>query len=134
VQQTVDALVGRLPDVTVTEVAAGLARGVATSGRAEPVGPLAQAASVEAVDLWTRLRWRTHLSAELTRTDGRLTVRTPDGAITLPEVARRGVERLVGGEILTAAELGDGHDGVMEDVERLEVARALLRAALAVTE
>jgi hypothetical protein len=134
VQATVDALMSRLPDVIVTEVARRLADVAAPSGRAEPVGPLAQTAAAEAVDLWTVLRWRTHLAAHLTTVGDRLHVRTPDGSVWLPIAARSGIERLVSGAALTAAELATGHDGGMEDVERLEVARTLLRAALARAE
>lgn len=134
VQEVADAMIARLPGVTATDVAASLARTAAGSVRAEPVNPLAQVASAAAVDLWTVLRWRSHLRAELTEVGGRLVVRTPDGEVDLPPEARHGVERLVRGEVLTVAELGDGHDGPMEDVERLDVARTLLRAALAMTE
>jgi lysine-specific demethylase/histidyl-hydroxylase NO66 len=131
-QQTVDALRAGLPEVPATQLAADLARQAAGASRAAPVGPLAQARALEAVDLWTALRWRPHLRATLTDQGGQLVVRTAEATVSLPAAARRAVERLIVGEVLSAAEFGDGHDGGMEDLERLDVARSLLRSALAV--
>jgi lysine-specific demethylase/histidyl-hydroxylase NO66 len=131
-QQTVDALRAALTDVPATLLAADLARQAAAASRAAPVGPLAQSRALAAVDLWTSLRWRPHLRATLAEHGAQLTVRTVEATVTLPVAARRGIERLIAGEVLSPAELADGHDGGMEDLERLDVARTLLRSALAV--
>jgi hypothetical protein len=102
---------------------------------------MAQAAALEAVDLWTRVRWRRGLHAAVTEEpaphpgpqgDRRLALRTAETTVHLPVEARGGVHRLLAGEVLAVAELAGGDDGVMQDSQRLEIARALLRAAVAV--
>jgi hypothetical protein len=133
-QRTVDALRDALPAVAAAQVAQVLGRRAAGASRAAPVGPLAQARALAAVDLWTALRWRPHLRASLEERGDLVTVRTAEATVSVPVAARRGVRRLIDGEVLSAVELVDGHDGVMEDTERLEVARTLLRSALVVAE
>lgn len=132
--QLAEELVRAAPGISADEVAPVLARQAASSSRAEPVAPLAQARALAAVDLWTRLRWRAHLPGRLEQTPEGLVISTPESTITLPAAAADGVRRLLAGEVLTVAELGAGHDVRMEDVERLEAARRLLRSALAVPE
>ena len=140
----VEALAVAAPGVAAADVAAALARQSTTASRAEPVAPLAQARALAAVDLWSRLRWRAHLPATVIDAEGSgaatpdglpgLVVRTAEATVTLPAGAAAGVRRLLAGEVLSVAELGAGDDGPMEDVDRLEVARTLLRTALAVPE
>ena len=147
------ALAAAVPGVPVDEVAVVLATQAAAATRPAPVGPLAQTRALEAVDLWTRLRWRPGLAATLVGPpDGPpggppggpasgppggpvgLVVRTPEATVTLPAGASAAVRRLLVGEVLAVAEFGAGDDGPMEDADRLETARTLLRAALAVPQ
>lgn len=131
--ETVRALQQALPQVPAAEVARALGRQADGAARAEPVGPLAQARALDAVDLWSRLRWRHGLRATLVdEPGGVVAVRTAEVTVRLPAAAREGVRRLLDGAVLTVAELAAGEDSVLDDVQRLEVARSLLAAAVAV--
>jgi hypothetical protein len=137
---TIEALTAALNDVRAEDVARRLERQADEASRAAPIGPMAQASALAAVDLRTRLRWRPHLRARLGTEPGpdgvdQLVVRTPEVTTRLPPAARPTVERLLAGEVAAVAELGAGDDGRMPaltDLERLDVARTLLRDALAV--
>jgi lysine-specific demethylase/histidyl-hydroxylase NO66 len=134
-QETIDSLRAALQeDVLVEPVVAGLTRLAESATRAEPVGPMAQARAVAALDLWTRLRWRHGLRATLVPADFELTVRTPETTVRVPAAAEAAVRRLIAGEVLSVAELGAGDDGPMDDTTRLEVAGILLRSAVLVPE
>jgi bifunctional lysine-specific demethylase and histidyl-hydroxylase NO66 len=134
-QETIDSLRAALQeDVVVEPVVRGLTRLAEEATRAEPVGPVAQARALGAVDLWTRLRWRLSLPAEVSETGGELTVRTSEVTFRLPGAAAHGLHRLLAGEVLTVAELGSGDDGGMDDAARLEAARTLLRSAVVTVE
>ncbi len=143
-EATISALTAALADVRAADVARRLERQADGASRAAPVGPMAQARALAAVDLWTRLRWRPHLRARLatqTGPDGaqELVVRTPEATVRVPAAAREAVDRLLSGDVLIPAEIGalagaDGTpaDGTLADGDRLEVARTLLREALVV--
>ncbi len=168
-EATVAAIVAALAEVRgparAADVAGRLERQADAAARAAPVGPMAQAGALAALDLRTRLRWRPHLRARLSvepapsgapgttaeaggPTGGLLVVRTPEVTTRLPLAARSAVERLLAGEVVAAAQIGElgradaagaGDDGAMDapaltDLERLDVARTLLRDALAVPE
>jgi JmjC domain len=134
-QETIDSLRAALQeDVLVEPVVARLARLADGASRAEPVGPLAQARAIAALDLWTRLRWRRGLRATLVAAGPELTVRTAETTVRLPAAAEPAIRRLLAGEELTVAELGTGDDGAMDDTARLEVAGTLLRSAVVVPE
>jgi len=135
----VAALGGAAPGVTAGDVAPDLGRQAAAATRAEPVAVLAQARAVDAVDLWTRLRWRRGLAADLTSTTGDdgvpgLRIRTPETTVTVHAAAADAVRRLLAGDVLAVAALGTGPEGPVEDAERLELARVLLRSALVVPQ
>jgi hypothetical protein len=134
-QETIDSLRAALQaDALVEPVVAGLARLAEGATRAEPVGPMAQAHAVAALDLWTRLRWRHGLRTTLVAGDVELTIRTPETTLRVPAAAEPALRRLLGGEALSVAELGAGDDGPMDDTTRLEVAGTLLRSAVVVPE
>jgi JmjC domain len=134
-QETIDSLRAALQeDVVVEPVVRGLARLAEEACRAEPVGPMAQARALAAVDLWTRLRWRRSLRAEIAVAEHELTVRTAEITFRLPAAAESGLRRLLAGEALSVAELSSGDDGGMDDIDRLEVARTLLRCAVVTPE
>jgi lysine-specific demethylase/histidyl-hydroxylase NO66 len=128
--ETVDSLRSALRDVDAQVLAGRMARAAATSVRAEPVGPMAQARAAAAVDLWTRIRWRRHLRAELRRAGDEVLVTTIETSLAVPAAAEPGLRRLLAGEELTVAELGA--DGIPGDADRLELAASLLRHALVV--
>jgi lysine-specific demethylase/histidyl-hydroxylase NO66 len=134
-QETIDSLRAALQeDVLVEPVVAGLTRLAESATRAEPVGPMAQARAVAALDLWTRVRWRHGLRGTLVAGDAELTIRTPETTVRVPAAAEPAVHRLIAGEVLSIAELGGGDDGPMDDTTRLEVAGTLLRSAVVVPE
>ena len=134
-QETIDSLRAALQeDVLVEPVVAGLTRLAESATRAEPVGPMAQARAVAALDLWTRLRWRHGLRTTLVPADAELVVRTPETTVRVPAAAESAVRRLIAGDVLSVAELGGGDDGPMDDATRLEVAQTLLRSAVVVPE
>jgi hypothetical protein len=134
-QETIDSLrAGLHEDAFVEPVVAGLARQAEGATRAEPVGPMAQARAVAALDLWTRLRWRRGLRTALVPGDVELTIRTPETTLRVPPAAEPALRRLLAGEVLSVAELGAGDDGPMDDTTRLEVAGTLLRSAVVVPE
>jgi hypothetical protein len=134
-QETIDSLRAALQeDVLVAPVVAGLARQAEGGTRAEPVGPMAQARAVAALDLWARLRWRRGLRTTLVPGEAELTIRTPETTLRVPAAAEPAVRRLLAGDVLSVAELGAGEEAPMDDVGRLEVAGALLRSAVVVAE
>ena len=134
-QEVIDTLRAALQeDVLVEPVVRRLTRLADGASRAEPVGPLAQARAVAALDLWTRVRWRRGLRAEVATAGTELVVRTPETTLRLPSAAEPALRRLLDGEVLAVAELGAGDDGPMDDAGRLEVAATLLRSAVAVPE
>lgn len=148
-QETIDSLRAALQeDVVVEPVVRGLTRLAQVATRAAPVGPMAQARALAAVDLETRLRWRASLGAEISEIGGELTVRTVEVTFRLPAAAERGLRRLLAGETLPVAELGLGDerrgdengddtttdDITVDDTARLEAARTLLRSAVVTAE
>jgi hypothetical protein len=134
-QEVIDTLRAALQeDVLVEPVVRRLTRLADGASRAEPVGPLAQARAVAALDLWTRVRWRRGLRAEVAAAGTELVVRTPETTLRLPSAVEPALRRLLDGEVLAVAELGASDDGPMDDAGRLEVAATLLRSAVAVPE
>ena len=101
-------------------VAAGLTTRCRAGQRAAPVGPLAQlraAASARPEDL---VRLRAHLAATLDDERGDLVLHSRAGRLVLAGADRHAVDRLLAGEVLTAAELGE------------DLTRRLLHAAVVV--
>jgi lysine-specific demethylase/histidyl-hydroxylase NO66 len=134
-QETIDSLRASLQeDLLVQPVVRGLARLAEGASRAEPVGPMTQARAAAALDLWTRLRWRRSLRADVTTAGEELSLRTPEITLRLPVVVEPALRRLLAGEVLSVAELGAGDDGGMDDASRLELAGTLLRSAVVVPE
>jgi lysine-specific demethylase/histidyl-hydroxylase NO66 len=144
--ETIDSLRAALLDVSPEDVAARMRRAAASAARAEPVGPMAQARAVGALDLWSALRWRGHLATQLTPDGGEIVVRTAETTLRVPAAAEPALRRLLAGETLTVAELG-GNEGLGEtpdnllddplehtlaDTDRLELAGLLLRHAVVV--
>jgi hypothetical protein len=91
---------------------------------------MAQARAVGGLDLWSSLRWRHHLRAQVEAGGSELVVRTAEATVRVPAAAEPALRRLVAGETLTVAELG-ADDG-LDDVARLELAGLLLRHAVVV--
>jgi hypothetical protein len=136
--ETVDSLRAALLDISTDDVAARMRRAAASAIRAEPVGPMAQARAVGSLDLWSSLRWRRHLAAQLQPAGAELVVRTAETTLRVPAAAEPALRRLLAGETLTVAELGadDGLDDQLADrldeTGRLELAGLLLRHAVVV--
>jgi hypothetical protein len=96
---------------------------------------MAQAQALGGLDLWSSLRWRRHLRAQLRRSGDELVLRTAETTLRVPAVAEPALRRLLAGETLTVAQLGadDVEDtGRLDDTSRLELAGLLLRHAVVV--
>jgi hypothetical protein len=148
--ETVDSLRAVLPDVRAGDIAERLRYAAASAVRAEPIGPMAQARAVGGLDLWSALRWRRHLRAQVQRSGDDLVVRTAETTLRVPAAAEPALRRLLAGETLTVAELGaddaiddgpgdrlddrldNGLDNRLDDTDRLELAGLLLRHAVVV--
>jgi hypothetical protein len=134
-QETIDSLRAALQeDALVAPVVDRMTRLAQDASRAEPVGPMAQARAVAALDLWTRLRWRHGLRATLVPGEDEVTVRTPETAVRVPVAVEPALRRLLAGEVLAVAELGAADEAPLDDTTRLEVAGTLLRSAVVVPE
>ena len=97
VSATVEALVARLGTVTVEEVAARLAARALPGTRPGPVGPLAQAAAVEGLEVDSVVAVRPHLRHAL-RVDGEQVVLTlPDRVLRLPGSTAKAVRTVLDG-------------------------------------
>jgi len=140
--ETVDSLRAALPDGTAGAVAGRLRAAAASAVRAEPIGPMAQARAVGGLDLWSSLRWRRHLAAQVRPDGDQIVVQTAETTLRLPLAAEPALRRLLAGETLTVAELGanEGSDAAVDapldaplgDTDRLELAGLLLRHAVVV--
>ncbi len=127
VRETVAALVDRLGSVTAADVATRLGRRVVGSNRPAPVGPLAQAAALAALDLESVLVARDHQRHLVTADGDDVVVRLPDRALRLPAAAGKAVRALLDGEALRVADL----PGLDVD-DALVLARRLVREAVVV--
>jgi lysine-specific demethylase/histidyl-hydroxylase NO66 len=116
------ALERAVREVAPERVGDQLAVRVRAAQRAAPVGPLAQLRAATASGPGTTLRVRPHLAARLENAPGGagVVLHSRAGRLALGEGERPLVERLLAGEPLTVAELGD------------DLARRLLLAAVAV--
>ena len=97
---------------------------------------MAQARAVGGLDLWSSLRWRRHLAAQLRPAGDEIVVQTAETTLRLPAAAEPALRRLLAGETLTVAELGaddaDGApDGPLDGPRRHRPARARGSAAAA---
>jgi hypothetical protein len=94
------------------------------------------------LDLWSSLRWRRHLAAQVRPDGDQIVVQTAETTLRLPLAAEPALRRLLAGETLTVAELGanEGSDAAVDapldaplgDTDRLELAGLLLRHAVVV--
>lgn len=95
--------------------------------RPAPLGPFAQAAAVEALELGTLLRRREHLRAAVRREGGRLAVVLPTKRLDLPLEVEPAVRRVLSGQPVAVRDLPG-----LDDTDRFVLARRLLREGVAV--
>jgi hypothetical protein len=125
VDAVLDALARHIEDLrrspdALAAVAATLARRADQSGRGEPVGPLRQSSTLATLTSRTVLRLRRGVRADLHEHDGQIELRTAETTVRMPRTVRDALERLVGGDLVPAGDLGTEHSAT------------LLRQALAV--
>lgn len=111
-----DRLLSALRSVPVETLAAALGARDAASGRAEPVGPLAQLRTAQTLDDTTSLRLREQLGARLDGT----TLTSRAGAVDVSAVDPGAVAALLEGQAVAAGSLG------------LDAARRLVSAGVVV--
>jgi ribosomal protein L16 Arg81 hydroxylase len=128
-QATVEALTARLRSVTAAEVADRLAHRLVASNRPSPVGPLAQAAALDAISPETVLVSRPFQRHQLTTDGDELSLRLYDRTVRMPLATSKAVRALLDGERMRVADL-PGLDG--EDA--LALARRLVREAVVVVD
>jgi hypothetical protein len=95
---------------------------------------MAQSQAIGGLDLWSSVRWRRHLRAEVQPAGDELVVRTGETTLRVPAAVEPALRRLLAGETLTVAELGadDALGGRLDDTTRLDLAGLLLRHAVVV--
>lgn len=97
--------------------------------RPEPLGPLAQLATADALDHDTRVRLRTALRVRVDDDAGRLTLTMLDRTLQLPAEAAEAVKAVLTGEAVTPAELPGLDAG-----DQLVLVRRLLREGVVVPD
>ncbi|MCS5499415.1 cupin domain-containing protein [Cnuibacter physcomitrellae] len=133
VEETLEALrtalpdADELPDDVVRPVADALAAQLAETTRPEPVSPLATVDAIALLDGRTRVRWRAGLRARLEESDGRISIRSREGSLSLPAEAADALHRLAAGGPIAVADLPG-----LDPESAVVVARRLLREAVLV--
>jgi bifunctional lysine-specific demethylase and histidyl-hydroxylase NO66 len=115
------ALEHAVRDVATEQVELRMSARVRAAQRAAPVGPLAQLRAATALDPASPLRLRDALAARLVETAAGPLLRSRAGSVALQPDQRSVVARLLAGERLHVADVGD------------DLARRLLLAAVVVT-
>ena len=127
---TASALASSLEVIDADRVAGLMAPEAFAASKAEPVGPMAQAAAAAQVSLGDKVRWRAALQASVTRDGDEFVIRSTDGVVRIPGYAARSVQQLQHGAVISVADLDADVSG--SDASRLELARTLLRTCLTV--
>ncbi|MEV0806809.1 cupin domain-containing protein [Micromonospora sp. NPDC050200] len=129
--ETVEALRDWLLRADPAAIADRLRRRAWLAARPAPIGPLAQAAALGALDADSRIAPRAGLRWQLTATgDHRVALRLPDRTITLPGTCEPALRTLLTGTVTRVGDL----PGLDDDADRLVLARRLLREAVAVPD
>ena len=126
-RDTVAALHGFLDGATADAVAERIAADLTGLTRPAPIGPLAQLAAAEALDLDASLRMRAALRVRLDRGETQLHLRFPDRSVTLPLGAESALKAVLTGEAFTPRELPG-----LDAAEQLDVAGRLIREGIVV--
>ncbi|MGN6330293.1 MAG: cupin domain-containing protein [Motilibacteraceae bacterium] len=114
-------------DELVSRVTADVGDAAVHATRPAPLGPFAQAAAVEALELGTVLRRREHLRAAVRHERARLVVVLPTKRLDLPLAVEPAVRRVLSGEPVAVRDLPG-----LDDADRSVLARRLLREGVAV--
>lgn len=129
VAATVAALTERLNSVTAADVAARLAPDLVDSNRPSPIGPLAQAGDLAALDTDSVVRLRAHLRHAVTEDGDVVVLRVPDRVLRLPAATTKAVRALLDGHPVRVGDL----PGLDADAA-LVLARRLVREAVVVVD
>ena len=113
-------LLRAIENITAEEISSALAAASASTGRPEPIGPLAQLHAARSLTVDTVLVLRRHLEPRVESYDDGTRLVTRAGAIELGGTDAAALGRLLAGDPVTADVLG------------LDVARRLLRAGIVV--
>jgi lysine-specific demethylase/histidyl-hydroxylase NO66 len=124
---TIDALRKFLDDADTADIASRVGAGLRRGTRPEPIGPLAQLAAAEALDLRTPLRMRIGLRPGVTLDETQVHLAIIDRTVHLPRAAEDAVKMVLSGIVFTPDELPG-----LDPVEQLTVARRLLREGVLV--
>ena len=127
VAATVDALVRMLQSVQLEAVTSVLEKRVRQAMRPEPLSPVAQAEVLAALKDSSVIQLRRHLGVSIDRDGEDLVLRAAGRTLQLSETARGAIETLLEGAPLSVGKLA-----ASSEAERLDIARALLRAGIAV--
>lgn len=125
--QTVEALRRHLDDVAVDAVARRVGDRLITQTRPEPLGPLAQLASAEALAPDSRLRLRGALRWRLADDGDRLGLVLVDRTVSVPAQAAAALKTVLAGEPFTLEQLPG-----LDAEGRIVLARRLLREGVIV--
>jgi ribosomal protein L16 Arg81 hydroxylase len=127
VAATVDAFVRMLQSAQTEAVTSVLEQRVHQAMRPAPLSPVAQAEALAALNDGSVIQLRRHLDLSIDRDGEDLVVRAASRTVQLPATARGAVEMLLEG-----GPVGVGELAASSEAERLEIARELLRAGIAV--
>jgi lysine-specific demethylase/histidyl-hydroxylase NO66 len=124
---TVTALVEQIQAVSVSDVAPVMARRARASTRPAPIGPLAQAAALEALSTATTISLRPRQPITMREDGERVVLEHPGGSLTFAAPAAAALTALlVGDPVLVGSIPG------LDDEERLEIVERLMRAGIVV--
>lgn len=124
---TIEALHRHLDGVRPTDVATAIADLLRTQTRPEPIGPLAQLAAAEALDLRTSLRLRAHQRPAVHVDADSVALELLGRRISLPAAAGAALKTVLSGAVFTAAELPG-----LDAADQLVLCRRLLREGVIV--
>jgi hypothetical protein len=121
VERVRERLIEALSDLSADDVARALAADAAASGRAEPIGPVAQLRAAQTLSTDSVLVLRQHLEPRLEGHGGGYRLVSRAGSLDLDQGEAARLDRLLAGDPVTAEALGP------------DLARRLLDAGVAMT-
>ena len=126
-RETLDALRRHLDDVGLDDVAELIGTDLMRQTRPAPIGPLAQLAAADAIELGTPLRMRPGLRLRVRAGDQALGLQLVDKTVELASAAEPAIKVVVSGEPFAPGELPG-----LDAPEQLAIARQLLREGVVV--
>jgi hypothetical protein len=124
---TIAALQERLGQIPAARVAERVETNLMQRTRPEPIGPLAQLAAADSVEVGTEVRLRAGLRLRLREDGGQIRLVLLDRTVPLPATHAEAVKTVRSGVAFTAAELPG-----LDPEQQLELVRRLLREGVLV--